>query len=267
MSVCAVLTIVLTVKFLTHLSAPIFYTIVISGSLLLILSQAIPRTGSALYRLFFLVNVLLPIVIAIYIGLYYSGFFERATSIELLRETIAAAGGKGVFILFLLTVLQVVILPIPAAVTILIGVFIYGPTISFIVSTLGTILGSIICYFIGKKLGYKAVAWIIGKEKTEKYTKIVAEKGKIPFVVMMLFPFFPDDILCMVAGLTVMPFKFFILAVSLARPVMIAFFSYFGTGKLIPFSGWGIPVWITLIAFVFFVLYLMNYLINKNKDK
>ena len=89
----------------------------------------------------------------------------------------------------------------------------------------------------------------------------------IVLLVMLLFPFFPDDMLCMAAGLTKMTFKFFIIAVVLTRPVMIAFVSYFGTGKIIPFSGWGIPVWISMFVFMVALLYLLNYFIKKRKRR
>lgn len=59
---------------------------------------------------------------------------------------------------------------------------------------------------------------------------------------------FPDDTLCIVAGTTAMNFKFFALSVLFARPLTIAFISFFGSGKIIPYKGWGIPVWIGIIA-------------------
>ena len=34
----------------------------------------------------------------------------------------------------------------------------------------------------------------------------------------------------------------------LVRPIIIALYCYLGTGSIIPFSGWGIPVWIAIFA-------------------
>ena len=95
--------------------------------------------------------------------------------------------------------------------------------------------------------------------------QIIESWALIPFALMLLFPFFPDDILCMVAGLTKMPFGFFIVTVCICRTLSIAFMSYFGTGNIIPFHGWGIPVWISLFAIILFFAYLTNYFINKRK--
>ena len=261
-----VLNLTLTVMHLDHLNAALYYCAVCLFSCILVASVAIRNVQSPVYKFLTLLNVVAALVLVSYIALYYSGVLEKINNVEELRKFVKESGQWGILVLFGLTLLQVVVLPIPAAVTILIGVLMYGPTVSFIVSTLGTIAGSIICFLLGKFFGYKVVAWIIGDEKAKKYADFINEKGKIPFIVMLLFPFFPDDILCMAAGLTKMTFKFFIVTVVLTRPVMIAFVSYFGTGDIIPFSGWGIPVWIGMFVFAVALLYFINYFIDKRKN-
>ena len=260
-----ILNLTLTVMHLDHLNAALYYCAICLFSCILVASVAINNVQSPVYKFLTLLNIVAALVLVSYIALYYSGVLEKNNNVEELRKFVKESGQWGILVLFGLTLLQVVVLPIPAAVTILIGVLMYGSTVSFIVSTLGTIAGSIICFLLGKFFGYRVVAWIIGDEKAKKYADFINEKGKIPFIVMLLFPFFPDDILCMAAGLTKMTFKFFILTVVLTRPVMIAFVSYFGTGDIIPFSGWGIPVWIGMFVFAVALLYFINYFINKRK--
>ena len=80
---------------------------------------------------------------------------------------------------------------------------------------------------------------------------------------MQILPFFPDDILCLVAGLTKMNFPFFLVTMVLVRPAIVATYCYLGSGELIPFSGWGIPVWIA-IAVVCVVLAVLSF---KYQDK
>ncbi len=266
MASLVVLNLTLTVMHLDHLNAALYYCAVCLFSCILVASVAINNVQSPVYKFLTLLNIVAALVLVSYIALYYSGVLEKINNVEELRKFVKESGQWGILVLFGLTLLQVVVLPIPAAVTILIGVLMYGSTVSFIVSTLGTIAGSIICFLLGKFFGYRVVAWIIGDEKAKKYADFINEKGKIPFIVMLLFPFFPDDILCMTAGLTKMTFKFFIITVVLTRPVMIAFVSYFGTGDIIPFSGWGIPVWIGMFVFAVALLYFINYFIDKRKN-
>mgnify|MGYP001069607738 FL=1 len=266
MASLVVLNLTLTVMHLDHLNAALYYCAICLFSCILVASVAINNVQSPVYKFLTLLNIVAALVLVSYIALYYSGVLEKINNVEELRKFVKESGQWGILVLFGLTLLQVVVLPIPAAVTILIGVLMYGSTVSFIVSTLGTIAGSIICFLLGKFFGYRVVAWIIGDEKAKKYADFINEKGKIPFIVMLLFPFFPDDILCMTAGLTKMTFKFFIITVALTRPVMIAFVSYFGTGDIIPFSGWGIPVWIGMFVFAVALLYFINYFIDKRKN-
>ena len=89
-----------------------------------------------------------------------------------------------------------------------------------------------------------------------------SSKSYIPlpvyFYLRLIFPFFPDDILCIVAGLIKMRFRFFLLAVFICRTISIAVICFLGTGELIPFSGIGIPLWIALFAFTVLCAYLLN---------
>lgn len=208
-----------------------------------------------IYKLLIIASVILLIYVISHIALHYSGLSERLNSVDAVREVILSTGNWGLVIFFLLTLLQVVVLPIPAAVTVVAGAAIYGAVVSFIISTIGTIVGSVICFFLGRIFGKKLIVWLIGKEKTDKYSTLIAKKGKGLFVGMMLFPFFPDDILCMTAGLTKMTFRFFIVAITLTRPVMLAFYSFFGADDVLGYDFAGIMLRIAILAgFLLFML-------------
>lgn len=171
---------------------------------------------------------------------------EKIDAIEaMLRDT----GGWGMVVYFLIQVLQVVILPLPALVCYVPGAIIWGPLYATLIASAGVIVGSLICYVIGKYFGHRAVVWIAGKETVDKYTPMLAKRGKIIFVLMQILPFFPDDILCMLAGLTCMNFPFFLSVIVLVRPVVIAVYCYFGGGSVIPYDQpWGIAVWAAIFV-------------------
>lgn len=200
-------------------------------------------------------TVVAAIVIGSYVLYYETGLSEKFSDFDALKAYIRGSGFWGALVFIGLTVFQVVVLPIPEAVTILLGVAIYGATWSFILSVIGTIIGSLISFMLGKVFGRKLCNWMFGAENTEKYARIVSEKGKFLFIIMLLFPAFPDDMLCMIAGITTMSYAYFTMICLITRPVMIGLTAYLGSG-IIPFSGWGIPVWIALgcLMFVTFVV-------------
>ena len=95
---------------------------------------------------------------------------------------------------------------------------------------------------------------------------------------MMVFPMFPDDILCVIAGMTNMSFSFFFWTNMLARGIGIACTVFFGSGAIIPFHGWGLIVWAVIIIVIALLFYLsvrfkdkiddmLNGIIHKNKKK
>ena len=180
-------------------------------------------------------------------------YFEDPDTI---KQIILDSGIWGILIFFLLQVFQVLIGFIPSMVTTLVGVAIYGPLVASLISIVAITLGSIIVFFIGRYLGRKVVVWIAGEAQTKKYCDLLNEKGKYLLILMLLFPIFPDDMLCLIAGITSMTFRFYILTILLTRPISIFVTAYFGSGQLIPYSGWGLYAWpgFIVLLFVAFIL-------------
>lgn len=220
-----------------------------------------------IYRILLFSLAILTIVLLSYIILDQTGLLYKFKDVEEIKKFIINSKGWGIVVFFLLSFLQVVILPIPSALTMVIGVMIYGPSVSFIVSTAATLIGSFLLFWLGKTFGRKIAYWMFGKEKTDKYSKILSEKGKGLFIIIMLFPFFPDDLICILAGVTSMSYKFYLISMAITRTLVIAFTCYFGSGDIIPFSGWGIPVWIGLFALMIVGMILVKKFINKKHKK
>lgn len=211
----------------------------------------------SLSRTAFVCNVVTLIFIFLFFVLNLFGLFDSLKDLEKIKKLILDWGAYGYIVYVFLQLLQVIVLPAPGFIFYLAGTAIYGPWIAFFVSYLSVVLGSVIAFYIGRLFGKPVVYWCVGKDATEKYIDLLGNKGNVLFAIMQLLPFFPDDILCMVAGLTKMSFKFFFVVILLIRPIYIAAVCFFGTGDLIPFSGWGIPVWIGifLVCAAAFLLY------------
>lgn len=200
-------------------------------------------------RCLFVLNLLALFIISLFSLLSALGIMKTLSDMEGVKELILSSGGLGYLVYSLLLILNVVILPLPGFILPLVGVAIYGPLVAAIITYICYVLGSVIAFLIGRFFGKRAVVWCVGKEACEKYTGLLGAKGNFLFLVMQLLPFFPDDILCMVAGLTNMRLSFLLSAMLILKPFYIIPVCYLGTGSIIPFSGWGIPVWIFIILF------------------
>ena len=208
------------------------------------------------FKLCITIWIIFVLIAIFYIICYLNDWLQYFDSTEKIREMITDAGVWGLLVFFFIQFMQVIFAPIPAMATTLVGVAIYGPLVASLVSTLGVLLGSYLAFFLGRVFGRRIVVWIAGEEQTKKYCDLLNKKGKFLLILMFIFPVFPDDLLCLVAGITSMSFRFFFFASLFTRPIGIFVTAYFGSGQLIPYSGWGLYVWpfIILLLIATFVI-------------
>ncbi len=193
-----------------------------------------------------------------------SGFLERFNSVESFRLYVSSFGKASMFFFVLLQFLQVVVLPIPSFVTVGAGVLLYGPLKCSLLSSLGIILGSLTAFWIGRKFGYKVVRWVVGESNVNKALNLIGKNDKLIFTLMFLFPFFPDDLLCFVAGLTKMSNKFFITMIFIVRIITVLVSCYSLNNNLVPYdTWWGILIWVIF----FLIAYISVTLLIKYKNK
>lgn len=190
-------------------------------------------------------GVVFLIVGLIYWILFSTGTLDKIDSVADLKQTIQGFGIWSRLFFLILQFLQVTFIPLPSALTSIAGTILFGPLQSFLLSITGIFLGSLLAFHLGRKWGKPLARWIAG----ESYQKLEENltKGKYMFFLMLLFPFFPDDMLCLMAGATNMTYRFFIYSVLIARPISLFFLCFMGSGQVIPFNGWGIPVWCLLV--------------------
>ena len=213
------------------------------------------ETKSKIIKVVIIIVALLLIALAIYLPLELTGTIDKIDSAEELGQIIRDGGVYSYIIFVVVQFLQVTFLPLPAAVTTIAGTLVFGPWITLGLSLFAVLLGSAFAFFLGRKVGRRLVVWVAGEKDAAKWEKKL-KRGKYVFFLMMLFPVFPDDILCIVAGCIGMDWKFFMVTNLITRPLSIGALCFFGSGQVIPFSGWGIPVWIVLVVLGIIAIYL-----------
>lgn len=213
-------------------------------------------TKSKILKITLIIFIFITFTIVAILPFKFSGTLDKIKSKHDFKQMIDDGGFLSYLIFFVIQFLQATILPIPAMVTTITGTIIFGPFVSFLISFIAIFSASLLMFFLGKKVGKKFVVWAVGKDDFEKWSTKLS-KGKYTFFLMMLFPFFPDDILCLLAGATTnMTYTFFIITNLITRPVGILTTCYIASGEIIPFHGWGIPVWCLLLIFVIATLFL-----------
>ncbi len=156
-----------------------------------------------------------------------------------------------------LQVVQVLFLPVPILFSILTGLRLFGLWGTFLYVFIGVFIGSAIAFFIGRKWGNKGVSWLVGEEKLSTWQKKLRGKDGIILAAMFLFPFFPDDLLCLVAGVSTVSASYFLIMMSCTRAISILGVCL--SVEFIPFNTWwGLAVWgvmFVLLAIIFLIVY------------
>lgn len=189
-------------------------------------------------------------------------FIVILQSPELYQKFLEQTGAWMPVLYIVFQFLQVVLLPIPSVVSTLAGVALFGPLKTALYSLIGILAGSFTGFFIGRKLGYKAVVWLVGEDDLNKWLKKVKGKDNLILTLMFVLPLFPDDVLCFISGLSTMSLKYFSVMIIISR--VISVFTTCFSFEFIPFNTWwGILIW----AIIFIVVIAAFLLIYKNLEK
>ena len=93
----------------------------------------------------------------------------------------------------------------------------------------------------------------------------------LTLALLFLFPFFPDDVLCLLAGLTGYSWGWFAGMVLLTRPWGLVFSALIGSGALsMPLWGWVAIVIVAVAAMVLSIKYgsrLEDWLLSRIRRK
>lgn len=220
------------------------------------------KRKTLLLRTFLTVYLFLLIIETFTLILQKTGFFEIVKDETALQQYLERAGVWMPLLYIVLQYLQVVVLPIPSVVSTLAGIALFGPLGTIVYSLIGIVLGSLTAFFIGRKLGAKAVAWMIGGDTLKKWQNKLKGKDEVLLTMMFVLPVFPDDVLCFVAGLSSMTTKYFVVMMILSRILSISTTAF--SFNLIPFNTWwGLLIW----GVLFLILGVVFWFAYKHLDK
>lgn len=194
--------------------------------------------------LIFAAVLIIALLAILYFALKDTEAFKIFESTQALQEYVGGFGAWAPAIFMLLQIAQVIIAPIPGNVTTLAGgaMFGFGPALAY--STIAILIGSLIAFGIGRVCGRPLVNKLTPADVVDKYLNVLAGKQRMTLALMFLFPFFPDDVLCLLAGLTGYSWGWFAVMVLLTRPWGLVFSALVGSGAL-NMPPWG---WVVLIV-------------------
>ncbi len=177
------------------------------------------------------------------VAIYRSGVMEHFGSVEELREWIAGFGAAAGVVYFVLQLMTVIIAPIPSNVSTAAGALALGFWPGFLLGASAVVVGSLIVFTLAKRLGEPFVQRFVDQKTLKKYMPVIEKKRDAFMFLALLLPFFPDDLLCILAGLSGMgTLRFFVIAL-VTRPWGLVVASAVGSGAItMPLWGWALIV-------------------------
>jgi len=133
-------------------------------------------------------------------------------------------------VLILLQALQVFLAPIPGQVLGAAAGYIFGPWLGTLYSMVGVMLGSILALTLSRRYGRPLVERFVAKETLARMDELIAKGGLWFFFIAFLLPFFPDDALCFLAGLSPIPLRWLLAVMVVGRLPGVAASAFLGAG-------------------------------------
>jgi uncharacterized membrane protein YdjX (TVP38/TMEM64 family) len=133
------------------------------------------------------------------------------------KHFLARWGAYAPIVFIILQALQVVLAPIPGEVTGFLGGVLFGTWLGFIYSTIGLTLGSAAAFGLGRWLGLPLVRRLVSEQVYHKFDFLAHTGGELITLVLFLIPGFPKDCLCLLLGVSPMPFSTYLIITGFGR--------------------------------------------------
>lgn len=136
----------------------------------------------------------------------------------------------GPIIGFLLPFIEAFLPFLPLVVIVVANASAYGLVLGFVLSWLGTVLGSYILFLIVRRFGqHPRLHFLTQRKQIQKLIRFVDMRGLTPLFILLCFPFTPSVLVNVVAGLSNLKKNYYLVVLLLAKPIMIFSMSYLGS--------------------------------------
>lgn len=173
------------------------------------------------------------------------GWVLRLADHDQLVTWMREGGPAGPLICIGIQFLQVVIFAIPGEITQIAAGYVFGPWLGLAYSAVGILLGSAFGFGFARAVGRPAVQRILGLARLARIDRLLrSRKGMLAIFVLYLLPGTPKDAMAYGAGLTAMPFLFFLPVSVSARLPALLLSTLFGA----EFREWDLEAMVWIVA-------------------
>ena len=149
--------------------------------------------------------------------------------IEGIRDFISQFGILAPIIFVIFQIIQVIIPPISHQTISLLGGLIFGFGFGFLLNWIGRVLGASFAFYLSRRFGRDFVKRKVSKDVFEKFDNVINEHHFLIFL-MYILPFFPDDEISYILGISDMKFSRYLAIIGLGHITGSLFAAGIGSG-------------------------------------
>jgi len=171
---------------------------------------------------------------------------------DAIAEFLQQYGVLGPVVLFIILALQVFLAVIPGHAFIVAGGYIYGLVMGVLITQISTVIASQLAFLLARRYGRPVVGRLAPANIIDHWNKLAQTQGGLFFFFSFILPIFPNDLMCFIAGMSVISPRKFFLANFFGRLPCAVFVTLIGShGFELPLYFW------VLIALLMIVLCIL----------
>lgn len=177
------------------------------------LIQVVPVVGLALF-----------ILILIYTR--HSGMFS---SVADLQHFIKNFGNFAIIAFIVVQAIQPIVPFLPGGFATIVGMLMFGNLPGIIYSYIGLVIGEVGLFLLVRRFGPKFARLVLSEKNFAKFEITLQNHTrdiKRLLIVCFIFPFLPDDLICLVAGMTDLTFSEYLRIVLIFKLWSVASYGY-----------------------------------------
>ena len=138
-----------------------------------------------------------------------------------LQRVIAKAGVYGPLVFIVFQAFQVLFPILPGGVSGSLAMLCFGTWKGFFYSYIGVLIGSSIAFLLVRKYGKRLLRHFVDQKTFDKYDQKLQDSKNFAklFAIGIFLPIAPDDLLCMIAGLSSISFWKFFWIIVIGKPI------------------------------------------------
>ena len=165
------------------------------------------------------------IIILIYIR--HSGIFS---SVADLQHFIKNFGNFAIAAFIVVQAIQPIVPFLPGGFATIVGMLMFGNIPGVLYSYIGLVIGDVGLFLLVRRFGSRFARLVLSEKNFEKFETTLQDHTqdiKKLLIVCFIFPFLPDDLTCLVAGMTDLSFREYLKIVLIFKIWSVASYGYF----------------------------------------